>query len=667
MLGHVFRSSFVCAVCALRTATPFSRIARAAREWLNANVLPEKSKGVDNGMVLLALGIVFGDIGTSPLYAFGAALSATGKGAAGALGVASLIVWTLFLVVTIKYVLLVMRAEYQGEGGIFALSALLRDAGMFKEKRWQILTGLLIFGAALLFGDGAITPAISVLSAVEGLAAVHPSLAHLSLPATTFILTILFIAQRYGTGRLGGIFGPIMLLWFGSLAAMGAIQICHTPQVLNALNPIPGLMLLGQGGWKAWAIIGAVVLAVTGAEALYADLGHFGRAPILRAWSWIVFPALILNYLGQAALVMRSPSAAANPNLFFLLAPCGWLRATLVVLATGATVIASQALISGVFSLSSQAMDLGFLPRFFVRHTSKTTRGQIYIPLVNTLLGLACLMLVFNFRTSAALANAYGIAVTGAMAITSVAFAAVVWVCWKRPPWQCGLLLAGLLCLDLPLFGACMTKLFEGGFVPVLVAAAVGIVMLTWRKGRTKVRQSMSFGSIPVAELGARLANEPFRRSEGTEVSIVRRPNPEHAVARILEQYRRVKILGSRLVILLLEPSWKNPMEKVQEITIQEFPGGLWQVQAVHGYMVEPDVPLIMQRASEQTDRRLAYDPNDTFFVVAREIVISSPENEMRSWQRHLFAFMSRNVVPGPNYLCIPADRLIIYNWLLRL
>ena len=631
--------------------------------------MPEKSKGVDHGMVLLALGIVFGDIGTSPLYAFQTALGATGigaGGAGGALGVASLIVWTLFLVVTVKYVLLVMRADYQGEGGIFALMALLRDAGIFKENRWRLLTGLMIFGAALLFGDGAITPAISVLSAVEGLASVHPGLAQFSLPAATLILTILFIAQRYGTGRLGGIFGPIMLLWFVSLAAMGAVQIWLAPQVLYALNPHPGLLLLEQGGWKAWAIVGAVVLAVTGAEALYADLGHFGRAPILSAWRWIVFPALILNYLGQAALVMRTPLAAVNPNLFFLLAPHGWLRAALVILATLATVIASQALISGVFSLSSQAMDLGFLPRFFVRHTSATTRGQIYIPLVNSLLGLACLMLVLNFRTSAALANAYGIAVTGAMAITSVAFAAVAWACWKRPVWQCVLLLTGLLCLDVPLFGACLTKLFEGGFVPVLVAAGVGLVMLTWRKGRAIVRRSMSLGAIPVEELGVRLENEPFRRSEGTEVSIVRRPNPEHAVARILEQYRRVKILGSQLVILLLEPSWKNPMEKVQEITIQEFRGGLWQVQAVHGYMVEPDVPLIMQRASEQTGGRLAFDLNDTFFVVAREIVISSPEKEMRSWQRHLFAFMSRNVVPGPNYLCVPADRLIIYNWLLR-
>jgi len=617
-------------------------------------------------MVLLALGIVFGDIGTSPLYAFETAIGETGRGAAAALGVASLVIWTLFFVVTIKYVMLVMRADYQGEGGIFALMSLLRENGVFKRKRSGILAGLMVFGAALLFGDGAITPAVSVLSAVEGLAAIHPEWEHLCLPAAAGILTVLFLAQRCGTGRLGSIFGPVMLLWFFSLAAMGAVQIFKAPQVLASFNPAHGIGLLLQGGWLAWAIVGAVVLAVTGAEALYADLGHFGRPPILSAWRWIVFPALVLNYLGQAAIILRHPETATNSNLFFLLAPDGWMRAALVVLATLATVIASQALISGVFSLSSQAMDLGYLPRFFVQHTSTTTRGQIYIPLVNTLLGIACLMLVLNFRTSAALANAYGIAVTGAMAVTSVAFAAVVFYSWKRPLWQSAILLLGLLCLDLPLFGACLTKLFDGGFVPILIAAAVGIVMLTWRKGRVLIRRVMRLDAIPVADLGAKIEDENFRRSEGCEISIVRRPNPEHAVARILEQYRRVKVLGQEVVILLLEPSWRNPLEKVQEITIQEFRGGLWQVQAVHGYMVEPDVPLIMQRASAQSGGRLAFNPADTFYVVSREIVLSCPEKEMRSWQRHLFAFMSRNVVPGPNYLSIPADRLIVYNWLLR-
>ncbi|TSA36139.1 MAG: potassium transporter Kup [Verrucomicrobiaceae bacterium] len=615
-------------------------------------------------MALLALGVVFGDIGTSPLYAFEAALSMAGAGSA--VGVASLILWTVFLVVTIKYAAIVMRADYHGEGGIFALMALLRTSG----KSWAaggFLTAMVVFGAAMLLGDGAITPAISVLSAVEGLAAVHPGWGHFSLPAAVVILTALFCIQRLGTGRLGGVFGPVMLLWFLCLAAIGAVQIARFPGVLRALDPREGIHLLATAGWGAWAILGAVVLAVTGAEALYADLGHFGRKPILRAWRFVVFPALILNYLGQAALVLRHPDAAQNPNLFFLLIPEGAPRAALVILATLATVIASQALISAVFSLASQAMDLGFLPRFFVQHTSTSIRGQIYIPLVNFLLGSVCLFLVVAFRNSAALANAYGIAVTCAMAVTSVAFGAVLFSRGILPTWQAAALTAGLLCLDLPLFGACLTKLFEGGFVPVLLAIALGAVMLTWRRGRLLIRRTMKFGTVSVEELGRRLEGGEFQRVEGTEIFVVRRPNPEHAVACILEQNRRVKVLGRQLVILLLDPEWENPSENLGEVKVSAHDGGLWVVRGAHGYMAEPDVPSMMKKAADQSGGKFQIDPEDSFFVIARELIVSCPEKLMPFWQRHLFAFMSRNVVPGPHYLNIPPDRLIIYTWLLRL
>lgn len=619
----------------------------------------EKQQGGRGAMALLALGVVFGDIGTSPLYAFEAALGMAGV--SSVTGVASLIVWTVFLVVTIKYATIVMRADYHGEGGIFALMALLRKSG----KSWAaggFLTALVVFGAAMLLGDGAITPAISVLSAMEGLAAVHPGWGHISLPATVAILSALFFAQRFGTGRLGGVFGPVMLLWFLSLAVTGGVQIGYCPAVLRALDPREGLHLLGNAGWGAWAILGAVVLAVTGAEALYADLGHFGRKPILRAWRFVVFPALILNYLGQAAFVLRQPGDAANPNLFFLLIPDGPPRAAMVVLATLATVIASQALISAVFSLTSQAMDLGFLPRFFVQHTSTHIRGQIYIPLVNFLLAVVCLFLVVTFRNSSALANAYGIAVTGAMAVTSVAFGAVMLSSGVLPMWQALALIVGLLCLDLPLFGSCLTKFFEGGFVPVLIAAATGAVMLTWRRGRQLIRRTMKFGTVSVEELGKRLAGDEFQRVSGTEIFVVRRPNPEHAVACILEQNRRVKVLGRQLVILLLDPEWANPSENLGEVTVSEHDGGLWVVRAAHGYMVVPDVPAMMKKAEERSGGRLQIDPDDSFFVVARELIISCPEKLMPSWQRHLFAFMTRNVVLGPNYLNIPADRLIIYT-----
>lgn len=613
---------------------------------------------------MMALGVVFGDIGTSPLYAFETALTLAGAGSA--VGVASLILWTVFLVVTVKYAAIVMRADYKGEGGIFALLALLRETG----KPWAsgtAMTVLLVVGAAMLLGDGAITPAISVLSAMEGVTTVHPQWASLSEPATLVILAALFFAQRFGTGHLGGIFGPVMLVWFVCLALIGAVQVFHAPEVIRAFNPWEGIQVLARGGWEGWAIVGAVVLAVTGAEALYADLGHFGRKPILRAWRLIVFPALILNYLGQAAHAIRHPDQALDSNLFFLTVPDGPLRVGLVVLATLATIIASQALISAVFSLSSQAMDLGLFPRFFVKHMSREMRGQIYIPLVNFVLGAVCIFLVIAFRRSEALANAYGIAVTAAMVVTSVAFGVVLIAGGKCPKWQAWALLVALLCLDLPLFGSCLTKLFEGGFFPVLIAVAVAAIMLTWRRGRAAIREAMRFGAVSPHELGSRLAGSEFQRVDGTQVFVVRRPNPEHAVASILEQNRRVKVLARELVILLLDPDWANPMESLGAVSATPLEGGLWVVRASHGYMVEPDVPGMMRWAQESAENQFTFDPDDIFYVVGREIILSCPDRVMPAWQRHLFAFMSRNVVPGPSYLKIPGDRLIIYTWLLRL
>jgi len=615
--------------------------------------------------MLLALGVVFGDIGTSPLYAFETALAASNGISGAAVGVASLIVWTLFLVVTLKYCVLVMRAGYHGEGGVFALMALLKDSGWLTGKgRW--LAVFLVVGAALLFGDGAITPAVSVLSAVEGMEAVNPGLAPFAMPAAAAILTLLFLVQSLGTGRLGAVFGPVMLLWFLMLGGIGAAQIVQAPVVLTAINPLHGLSLLAEGGWSAVAIVGAVVLAVTGAEALFADMGHFGRPAIFRAWKFIAFPALALNYLGQAAYVLRAPTSASDPNLFFLLVPEGPLRAAAVVLATGATVIASQALISGVFSLSSQAIDLGYLPRFFVRHTSDRSPGQIYIPLVNVLLGISCLMLVVGFRSSAALANAYGIAVTGAMIVTSVAFGAVVLQVWRWPRWKAVLLLAALLAVDLPLFLASLSKLLDGALVPVLLAAGVAVVMLTWRRGRDLVHSSMKFGAVGLDELAGRLQAGEFARIDSTQVFIVRKPIVDNAIACILEQNRRIKVVGNRLVILLLNPSWANAHSDSLDLELKEYPGGLWVLNAEHGFMVEPNVPRIMRSAASQSNGRFVFHTEETFFVVAHELVLSSPKRMMPPWQRHLFAFMSRNVLPGPDYLGIPPERLLVYNWMLR-
>lgn len=618
------------------------------------------------GGVLLALGIVFGDIGTSPLYAYETAIVAAGGTSQAALGVASLIVWTLMLVVTVKYGLLVMRADFHGEGGVFAMMARLRESPFLKSRAGVWVSAMLVFGAALLFGDGAITPAISVLSAVEGIEAVQPSWAGLALPASVGILTALFLVQRFGTGNLGWVFGPIMVLWFFSLGVMGVFQILAMPGVLAALNPVLGLELLMDDRVRSAAIIGSVVLAVTGAEALYADMGHFGRPAILHAWRMIVFPALIFNYLGQAALVLRVPELAMNPNLFFLLVPAGGLREALVILATAATVIASQALISGVFSLANQAIDLGFLPRFFVKHTSAATRGQIYIPLVNYVLGAVCLMLVLGFRTSSALANAYGIAVTGAMIITSVGFVFVMVRCFKRPLWHGVLVLTGLLVVDLPLFLSCLSKFFEGGVVPVALAAGVTAVMLTWRKGRDLIHETMSFGAVSVTELGRRLDAGMYRRTPCTQVFVVRKPIPDQAVASILEQYRRVKVIGEKLVILLLNPAWDDASNPIKSVEIQRCGEGFWVVSASHGFMVEPDVPAIMQKAADQSEEGFTFALEETFFVTAHEVIVAASRRRMPSWQRHLLAFMSRNVIPGPEYLKIPPDRLLVYHWMLQ-
>ena len=622
-----------------------------------------KKTSAGMGMALLALGVVFGDIGTSPLYAFQTAVALSG--AAGATGVVSLILWTLFLVVAVKYVLLVMRADYNGEGGIFALMALAFGGKPSPAVDRGFLAVLMIFGAALLFGDGAITPAVSVLSAAEGLATVNPDWARYSLPLTVAILAALFFFQRFGAARLGGLFGPVMLLWFGVLAAMGARQIFLEPGVLEALNPVHAVELLARGGWEAWAMVGAVVLAVTGAEALYADLGHFGRGPIVRAWKWVVFPSLVLNYLGQAALVRRLPEASADTNLFFLLLPDTHWRGALVVLATFATVIASQALISGVFSLASQAMDLGYLPRLYVKHTDAESRGQVYIPVVNAVLAAMCVLLVLGFRTSDALAGAYGIAVTGAMASTSVAF---VYVMVRRrglAVWNGAFLLAGLLCLDLPLFGACLTKLADGGVVPLLIAAGVGVVMLTWRKGRDLVRRSLNQRGASLDRLEKVASDSATNRIPGAQVFVLRQTDADYAAARVLEQFRRMHVLPENITILLLNSAWGNPFAEADNIVARRVGVGLFVITADHGYMREPDVPLILRRAIAESGLEL--DEERVFYIIAQELILSCPRRLMHRWEWVLFGFLARNTLPGPDYLSIPTERLVVYNWMLRL
>ena len=605
---------------------------------------------------LAALGVVFGDIGTSPLYAFQSAVSLTGS--SHAIAVASLILWTIILVVSVKYAFIMMREDYKGQGGVFALFALLKSARGSKAVGFGIMW-VVAFGAALLLSDGTLTPAISVLSAVEGIVTIHPKLGQFAPGAAMAILILLFGIQRFGTGRLGSVFGPVMFLWFLSIALMGVIQVAHHPSVLWALDPHLGLTLLAQSGWHGFAIMGAVALAVTGAEALYADLANFGKGPILTAWYGIALPSLLLNYLGQAAYLDINPSASSNTGLFFLLCPMS-MRGPLVLLATAATVIASQALISAVFTLVRQGKSLDILPPFLSRHTNSRVREQIYIPAINFILGLCCILLVAVFRTGSSLANAYGVAVTGAMVVTSILWSLVM---FSRPDvarWKTVLILCGLLVLDLSLFLSCMTKFFLGGFLPFLLAIGIMILMLTWHRGRQLINEVMKATFIAPEELGKQLAAGNLPRVTGTRVYITRERTPEHSVGSIMEFQRRNKSVAENVVILMLPSNWSDPYAVIGDPVVRKHAGGLWEITVPHGYMVEADAPESLRGAAEASGGAFAFDPEDTFYIFPKEF-LASDGGRMPSWQRRLFAFLIRNVGFLVKLMGIPPERLIVY------
>lgn len=605
---------------------------------------------------LAALGVVFGDIGTSPLYAFQTAVGLTG--AAHAVAVASLIIWTVILVVSVKYAFILMREDYKGQGGVFALFALLKAARAPKPVGFGILA-VVAFGAALLLSDGTLTPAISVLSAVEGMATIHPSLSAYVPGVAVAILILLFGIQRFGTGRLGAVFGPVMLLWFLGIALTGALQIARHPSVFRALDPFPGLGLLAQSGWHGFAIVGAVALAVTGAEALYADLANFGKGPILTAWYGIALPALLLNYLGQAAYLEANPSASSDTGLFFLLCPMA-MRVPLVLLATAATVIASQALISAVFTLVRQGKSLDILPPFISRHTNPGVREQIYIPAVNFLLGICCIMLIVIFRTGASLANAYGVAVTGAMVVTSILWGAVM---FSRPGvarWKTSLILGALLVLDLALFLSCMTKFPSGGFVPFLLAIGIMLLMFSWYRGKKLINEAMKAGFISPEELGKELADGTLARVAGTRVYITRESTPEHSVGSILEFQRRTKSVAQNNVILMLPSTWSDPYRVIGDPVLKSHEGGLWEITVPHGYMVEADAPESLRAAAEASGGAFTFDPDDTFYIFPKEF-LASDGGRLLPWQRKIFRFLVRNVGFIVNFMGIPPERLIVY------
>ncbi len=619
-------------------------------------------------LALAALGVVFGDIGTSPLYAYETALqSIPGGGAAAALGVASLILWSLILIVTVKYVLIVMRADYHKEGGVFALLALLQQGksthGMLKLPLYVLV---LLFGAALLFGDGTITPAISVLSAVEGTEVIDPGFQRFVIPATVAILVALFAIQRLGSGRLGVVFGWVMLLWFITIGLIGLWWVVKVPEVLWALNPLRAIELVRQCGWQAMALMGCVVLAVTGVEALYADMGHFSRKAISLAWHCIALPGLFLNYLGQAALAVANPAAFETQNPFFLMVPAGWPVVAMVALATLATVIASQAMIAGVFSLTAQAQELSYFPKFLIMHTSRDERGQVYVPTVNWTLAAACVLLVLTFRSSDRLASAYGLAVVGTMVITTVSLALVMKRCWKWKAWQTGGIIGVLLMIEVPFLFSCLTKIPDGGYFPLLVAGFLFVVMLTWHRGRAIILEHMRSRPGSVEQLAKDLSHDSVLSMKGQLIFVTSNRHPRYAVARAYEMVRRGAALREQVVLLSLVSAMESDVNIPRSIEVKELSPRLWHVVAKHGYMQEPHAPEIIARAHEISGGKIRKSTDDTFFVLGREIIVEYVGNRMARWRRGLFGFLSRNVSYAPDYFYIPYNQISEFTWVMR-
>jgi KUP system potassium uptake protein len=635
-----------------RTISPTELAAVAAAAPPSAP--PRRRRGaLTPAAVIGVLGVVYGDIGTSPLYAFQSVL-ALFPGAhltnGEILGCLSLIFWSLFLIVTVKYVMLVMRADNKGEGGILALMALAQRTAVSAPIRSAIsLIG--IGGACLLFGDGAITPAISVLSAIEGIEVSLPEAAKFVLPLSAIVIVALFAVQSRGSGGVGKLFGPVMMLWFSVIGALGAVQIAKNPWILNALLPQHGVIFCLHHGGMSFLVLGAVVLAVTGAEALYADMGHFGARPIRMAWTFFVLPALVLNYFGQGALVIAHPETAANP--FYLMAPQA-LRLPLVVLATAATVIASQALISGAFSIARQCMQMGFLPRLTVRHTSHHEEGQIFVPQVNTALMVGVLILVFAFKSSAALASAYGIAVTGTFICTCILATIVFRRQFGWPRWAAIAVWGGFLVIDSVFFAANALKIVEGGWVPLLLGGVLMVMMTTWKRGRDLMFQRWRQDSLPLASFLARLPQSRTVRVPGMAVFLT--GNPDYVPGALLHNLKHNKVLHEKVLfvtVTTLDEPEAGPERRTEVI---ELAPGIHRVLLRYGFMESPNVPRALE---DLRDRGVAYDPMQVSYFLGREVLVRAMAPKMPTWRSWLFLTMARNAVPATEFFRIPSDRVV--------
>jgi KUP system potassium uptake protein len=607
-------------------------------------------------LTLLAVGVVYGDIGTSPLYAIKECFKLEHglvPNEANVFGVLSLIVWALIIVVSIKYIVFIMRADNRGEGGELALLALILQSQQRQadSRRRLIIISLGLTGAALLYGDGVITPAMSVLGATEGLSVISPKFNVLVVPSTLAILFSLFMIQRFGTARVGRVFGPLMVTWFVVIGALGLREIVRSPQILMAANPWEGVQFFVRNGFAGFVILGAVVLSVTGAEALYADMGHFGRKPIRLAWFSLVLPALLLNYFGQGALILREPAAAASP--FYLLAP-GFMLYPLLAIATMAAVIASQALISGAFSITQQCIQLGYCPRMQIIHTSETEHGQIYIPEVNRALMVGCLAIVIGFRSTAALGAAYGIAVTGSMAISTILFSTLARSRWNWSWARVLTLAACLLFVDLGFLGSNALKLKHGGWVPLAIAISVFTLMTTWSSGRRIVQTMLAKGSLPIDMFLADIARRQPFRAPGTAVFMT--SNPEGAPLVLLHHLRHNKTLLRQVVLLSILSTNVPRVPESERITVTDLGENFWRVIARYGFMERADVPGILAQSQALG---LVTDKRDTTYFLGRERLLPTGRAHLAKWRKKVFIFMSRNSRTATEYFSIPPNRVV--------
>jgi KUP system potassium uptake protein len=601
-------------------------------------------------LTLTALGIVYGDIGTSPLYAFRETL-ADERGLeitqASVLGVASLVLWSLIIIIAVKYLLIVMRANARGEGGILALTSLLDPQRGQRSRRFLLMMGL--FGTALLYGDGAITPAISVLSAVEGLAVVTDTLSPVVIPLAIGILIGLFSVQYRGTAALGAVFGRVMLVWFAVLALSGAASIANEPRVLVAFNPAYAVSFLFGHGLPGFLSLGAVFLVVTGGEALYADMGHFGRRPIAIGWFSVVMPALMLNYLGQAALLLRTPEAIRNP--FYLLVPA-WGRIPLVILATAATVIASQALISGVFSLSVQAVQLNYLPRLKILHTSEAERGQVYLPALNVALLLACIALVLGFRTSGNLAAAYGVAVTATMIITTVLFTRVAIDRFNWPPAVVYPAAVVFGVIDLGFLVANLFKIADGGWFPLLLGGLVFLIMTTWHTGRRLLASRLFNGGVPMRRFLADLDNADLRRIPGTAVMLYSRP--DMVPPAMLNTLRHFDTLHERVIVLTIVMDDRAHVPSAQRIRHRVLGAGFESWTVTYGFRDRISIP---QALATTTGKPGGVDPSQVSYFLGREKIVATERPGMAQWRERLFGVMLTNATEAAAFFDLPPHR----------